>query len=274
MNAAYHLIDYTLHLADTNLILSQRNAEWCGHGPILEQDIALTNIALDLLGQSRNFYQYAAGLINIHSGYLIGAGISPYLLPRRAITEDNLAYLRTERVFKNLLMVELPKGDWAQTILRQFLYSSFQQLAYVRLREIGPQQLRAIAEKSLKETNYHLKWSGEWVIRLGDGTPESRQRMLKAIVDLWPYTGEFFIPAPYETVDVTGFEPASLKQQWLVQVAVVLKEATIWKETAQKEEKPGVFMHKGGKTGIHTEHMGYVLAEMQYLQRTYPGAEW
>jgi ring-1,2-phenylacetyl-CoA epoxidase subunit PaaC len=173
------LINYTLHLADTTLILSQRNSEWCGHGPILEQDIAITNISLDLLGQSRNFYQYAATLIGGEA------------------TEDSLAYLRKEREFKNLLLVEQPNGDWAQTILRQYLYSQFQYLLFEQLQNSNDEQLAAIATKSIKETAYHVRWSGEWVIRLGDGTEESHNRMLYAIDELWRYTGEMFEPAVY-----------------------------------------------------------------------------
>ncbi|HEX4956947.1 MAG TPA: 1,2-phenylacetyl-CoA epoxidase subunit PaaC, partial [Lacibacter sp.] len=167
------LTDYLLHLADTMLILSHRNSEWCGHGPILEQDIALTNISLDLLGQSRLFYQYAAEKIG-------------------NTDEDKLAYLRTEREFKNLLLAEQPNGDWGQTILRQYLFSQFQQLLFQQLQYHNDEHVAAIATKSLKETNYHVRWSSEWVIRLGDGTDESKQRMLHAIDELWRYTGEMF----------------------------------------------------------------------------------
>ena len=163
------LIDYTLHLADTTLILSQRNSEWCGHGPILEQDIAITNISLDLLGQSRNFYQYAAALKNDGS------------------TEDSLAYLRTEREFKNLLLVEQQNGDWGQTILRQYFFSQYQLLLFQQLQQHSDEQLPAIATKAIKETTYHVRWSSEWVIRLGDGTDESHNRMLHAIDELCRY---------------------------------------------------------------------------------------
>ncbi len=201
------LVDYTLHLADTNLILAQRNAEWCGHGPVLEQDIAITNISLDLLGQSRNFYQYAATLINAsniqeglkpHSPLEFSQGNGPNLVEGE-VTEDSLAYLRTEREFKNCLLVEQPNGDWGQTILRQFFFSAYQFLLYQKLQHSNEEQLAAIAAKALKEVTYHLRWSSEWVIRLGDGTEESHQRMLKAIDELWRYTGELFITADYET---------------------------------------------------------------------------
>jgi ring-1,2-phenylacetyl-CoA epoxidase subunit PaaC len=240
-----HLIDYTLHLADTTLILSQRNSEWCGHGPILEQDIAITNISLDLLGQSRNFYQYTA--------LLIGGDA----------TEDSLAYLRKEREFKNLLLVEQPNGDWGQTILRQYLYSQFQYLLFEKLQQCNDEQLAAIAAKSIKETAYHVRWSSEWVIRLGDGTEESHQRMLKAIDELWRYTGEMFAPAEYETIA----DVSSLKNEWLQKVTSIFNEATL-----PIPEK--AFMQTGGKEGKHTEHLGYILTELQYMQRAYPGAQW
>jgi ring-1,2-phenylacetyl-CoA epoxidase subunit PaaC len=241
------LVNYTLHLADNSLIIAQRNAEWCGHGPILEQDIAITNISLDLLGQSRNFYQYAATLI------------------RNGATEDSLAYLRTEREFKNCLLVEQPNGDWAQTVLRQFFFSAYQFLLYEKLQHSNDDQLAAIAAKALKEVTYHQRWSSEWVIRLGDGTEESHQRMLHAIDELWRYTGELFISSDYETV--AGFDIASLKDNWMKKVNTVFEEATL-----PVPEK--TFMQSGGKTGTHTEHLGYILTELQYLQRTYPNAEW
>lgn len=239
------LIDYTLHLADTTLILSQRNAECCGHGPILEQDIAITNISLDLLGQSRNFYQYAATLIGGEA------------------TEDSLAYLRKEREFKNLLLVEQANGDWGQTILRQYLYSQFQYLLFEKLQQCNDEQLAAIAAKSIKETAYHVRWSSEWVIRLGDGTEESHTRMLKAIDELWRYTGEMFIPAAYETIVDVSY----LKNNWLQKVTAIFSEATL-------PVPENVFMQAGGKDGKHTEHLGYILTELQYLQRAYPGAQW
>lgn len=240
------LINYLLQLADTNLILAQRNGEWCAHGPILEQDIAITNITLDLIGQARNFYQYAALLLGDNA------------------TEDSLAYLRTEREYKNLLITELPKGDWAHSILRQFFYSVYARLLYTQLQQGSDTQLAAIAEKSLKEIAYHVKWSSEWVIRLGDGTDESHQRMETAIENLWPYTGEFFMPADYEK-DVVNV--ASLKEDWLEKITTVLSESTL-----NVPEK--AFMHNGGKQGTHTEHLGFILSDLQYLQRTYPGATW
>jgi ring-1,2-phenylacetyl-CoA epoxidase subunit PaaC len=249
MNA---LIDYTLHLADNSLILGQRNAEWCGHGPVLEQDIAITNISLDLIGQARNFYQYAA--------ILIGAGA----------TEDSLAYLRKEREFKNCLIVEQPNSDWAQTILRQFFFSQYQYLLFQHLQENKDEQLAAIAEKSLKEVTYHLRWSGEWVIRLGDGMEESHGRMIKAIDELWRYTGEMFQATSYELRVANqgiGVDVFKLKELWLNKVKEIFVDATL-----SVPEK--TFMQTGGKEGKHTEHLGYILTELQYMQRTYPGCEW
>ncbi|HNJ27268.1 MAG TPA: phenylacetate-CoA oxygenase subunit PaaC [Chitinophagaceae bacterium] len=241
------LISHTLHLADTNLIIGQRNAEWCGHGPILEQDIAITNITLDLIGQARSYYQYAASLIGNHA------------------TEDSLAYLRNEREYKNLLICEQPNGDWGQTVLRQFLYSSFQYQLLQLLLTHNDQTLAAIAEKSLKEVKYHLRWSSEWVIRLGDGTEESHQRMENAVAELWRYTGEMFMPAAYEKE--LGIDVASLKYEWSKNVKQVFDEATL-------SIPSGVWMQEGGKTGTHTEQLGYILTDLQYMQRAYPNSEW
>ncbi|HWN89723.1 MAG TPA: 1,2-phenylacetyl-CoA epoxidase subunit PaaC [Chitinophagaceae bacterium] len=246
------LIDYTLHLADNSLILGQRNSEWCGHGPVLEQDIAITNISLDLIGQARNFYQYAAILIGNDA------------------TEDSLAYLRKENEFKNCLLVEQPKGDWAQTILRQFFFSQYQYLLFQQLQNSKNEQLAAIAEKSLKEITYHLRWSSEWVIRLGDGTEESHNRMQKAIDEFWKYTEELFEAASYERQvanDGTGIDISKLKDQWMTKVKEILSEATL--------TIPGkTSMQEGGKEGKHTEHLSHILSELQYMQRTYPGCEW
>ena len=242
-----NLINYTLHLADNALILGQRNAEWCGHGPVLEQDIAITNISLDLIGQARNFYQHAATLIG------------------DSATEDSLAYLRKEREFKNYLLVEQPNGDWAQTVLRQYLFSQYQYLLFEQLENNKDEQIAAIAEKSLKEITYHLRWSSEWIIRLGDGTEESHSRMLKAIDELWRYTGELFTPSDYEIG--LGVDFIKLKESWLNKIKEIFSEATL-----VVPEK--IFMQTGGKEGRHTEHLGFILAELQYMQRVYPGAEW
>ena len=257
------LINYTLHLADNALIIAQRNAEWCGHGPILEQDIAITNISLDLIGQSRNFYQHAAQLIN--KSLKPAESEAPPSEGFGEASEDSLAYLRTEREFKNCLLAEQPNGDWAQTILRQFFFSAYQFLLYEKLQYSNDEQIAAIAAKALKEVTYHQRWSSEWVIRLGDGTDESHQRMLKAIDELWRYTGEMFLPADYE-LDA-GFDVSLLKDDWLKKVTAIFEEATL-----PVPEK--MFMQTGGKQGVHTEHLGFILTDLQYLQRTYPGASW
>lgn len=257
---------YSLHLADSALILGQRNSEWCGHGPVLEQDIAITNISLDLLGQARNFYQYAASLYNSFSNEE-KESVNAYI-PKlwmafiRELNDDDLAFLRNERQYLNLLITELPNGDWAQTVLRQFFFSTYQQLLYSQLINASDEQLSAIAEKSLKEVAYHVRWSGEWVIRLGDGTDESHQRILKALDELWMFTGELFIPSDYELVN-----DSSLKIEWLKKIDSIFTEATL--QIPQQS-----WMQKGGKDGRHTEYLGYILTEMQYLQRTYPNAKW
>jgi ring-1,2-phenylacetyl-CoA epoxidase subunit PaaC len=258
------LIDYILHLADDALVIGHRNSEWCGHGPILEQDIAITNISLDLIGQARNFYQYAAKVINEFSASpSFGGGPGE-------VTEDTLAYLRDVRQFKNCLLVEQSNGDWAKTILRQFLFSTYQFYLYERLGNSNDEILAGIAEKSLKEVTYHLRWSSEWVIRLGDGTAESRQKIVNAIDELWMYTGELFEAASYElraVSSVHGVDVRMLKSKWEKKVKEIFLEATLpW---------PGeVFQQMGGKEGKHTEHLGYILAELQFMQRAYPGSEW
>ncbi|MBK6625479.1 MAG: phenylacetate-CoA oxygenase subunit PaaC [Chitinophagaceae bacterium] len=179
-------------------------------------------------------------------------------------TEDSLANLRTEREFKNLLLCELPNGDWAQSILKLFFFSAYTQLLYTQLQHSKYDRIAAIAQKSLKETNYLLRWSSEWVIRLGDGTEESNQRIKNALTYLWPFTGEMFVAADFEDeIDLEG-----IKDKWQQKIHAVLSEATLAVPDMQ------MLMQSGGKQGIHTEHLGYILAEMQYLQRTYPGAEW
>ena len=257
---------FCLHLGDNALILAQRNAEWTGHGPVLEQDIAITNISLDLLGQARNFYQYAASLFNSFNGEQ--KKVVDKYIPRlwkeynRELQEDDLAFLREEQQYLNLLITELPRGDWAQSVLRQFFFSAFQFYLYQHLQIISDPQLAAIAEKSIKEVTYHLRWSGEWVIRLGDGTGESNQRMKNALADQWMFTGEIFMPEEYELIDVLSF-----KNSWIKKVQDVLSEANL--ELPQQ-----TWTQSGGKQGKHTEYLGYLLAEMQYLQRAFPNATW
>lgn len=249
-----YLLNHTLHLADNSLIMGHRLSEWTGHGPILEQDIALSNIALDLIGQSRNFYQYAA--------QLKGDGA----------TEDSLAYLRDASEFKNIILAELPNGDWAKTILKLFFFSTYQYYLYQKLIHSTDTQLSAIAEKSLKEVTYHSRWSSEWVIRLGDGTEESKKRMENALKELWIYTDEMFTPTDYESEAAKnniGVDIISLKSDWQNKVSEIFVEATL---PSPPGEGQGV--RPNGKNGSHTEHLYDILKDMQYLQRTYPGCEW
>ncbi len=259
-----NLINYTLHLADNALVMGQRLGEWCGHGPILEQDIALSNIALDYVGQARNFYQYAAELINAipaeqrSNSLSFGEGWGE-------VSEDSLAYFRNDRDYKNNLLVELPNGDWAQTVLKEFLFSTYQFFLYEQLKSNKDERLSAIAEKSLKEVTYHLKWSGEWVIRLGDGTEESKRRMEKAVDEVWIFTGELFEVAEY---DKPFTDLASIQKNWNERINAVFEEATLQAPEAK------TWHQSGGKNGIHTEHLSYILAEMQVLPRTYPDAIW
>ena len=254
-NAKKDLVNYALFLADSSLIMGHRLSEWTGHGPMMEQDIAITNIALDLIGQARNFYQYAAEVINIQND--------------KKVTEDDLAYLRDANEFKNLLITELPNGDWAFTISKLFLFSTWQFYFYQTLIYSKDEQLAAIAEKSLKEVTYHVIWSGDWVIRLGDGTEESKNRMKKAVLNLWPYTGEMFIPAAFEDnlKNSVSINFSNMQNDWIEKVKLVFSEATL-----SIPEK--MWMQSGGKNGVHTEHLGYILAEMQFMQRAYPGLEW
>jgi len=252
------LINYTLHLADNSLILGHRNSEWTGHGPVLEQDIAISNIALDLIGQARNFYQYAALLINQSTN--------------QPATEDTLAYLRDANEFKNCLLVELTNGDWAKTILRQLFFSAYQYFLYQQLQNSKDEAIAAIAEKSLKEVTYHLRWSSEWVIRLGDGTDESHARMMKAVDELWVYKDEMFEAAGYELTAASegyGVDVTLLKNDWTKKIKAVFDEAMI---PFPADEKTGVRWF--GKEGKHSEHLGYILAELQFLQRAYPNSDW
>jgi len=245
-------LDYILHLADNGLILGQRLGEWCGHGPVLEQDIALTNIALDQIGQARYLYQYAA------------------LIDGKGQSEDHYAYFRGERDFKNFLLLELPNGDWAQTMIRQFYYDVYAFLMYTQLIKSNDTQLSSIASKAIKEVAYHLKFSSEWIIRMGDGTEESRRRVSEAAQKLWEYTGELFEVMPYEAEMIKqGIAPdiSGLKNDWLNKVSEVFLEATISVPT-------GTWFQSGGKKGVHSEYLGYLLTDLQYIQRSMPGLEW
>lgn len=266
-------LNYVLQLADNALILGHRISEWTGHGPVLEQDIAITNTALDHLGQARSLYQYAAELYNqLPLQEQESAFSSPaFHHHTQAVTEDTLAYLRDAWDFRNALLTEQPNGDWAYTIARSFFYDHFTVLHYTALKESSDATIAAVAEKSLKEALYHRRWSSEWVIRLGDGTEESKARMQQAIDDRWAYSGELFIPSEADLAmqaEGTGTDITALKHAWSEQVASVLSEATLDIPPAD------AWMQTGGKTGQHSEHLGYILAELQYMQRAYPGMEW
>ncbi len=248
-----HKITYLLRQGDNALVLSQRLSELCGKGPALEEDMALTNVALDLLGQTRMWLTYA--------GELEGKGRD----------EDALAYLRDVHDFRNCLLTELPNGNYADTVVRQFYFDTWHYFLMQGLAASSDARVAEIAEKSIKEVTYHLRRSGDLVVRLGDGTEESHARMQKAVDTLWPYTGELF---KYDAVDNAmveqGVAPASegLRAAFLEHVSEIFFEATL------AMPAPDAWMQKGGKSGTHTEHLGYLLAEMQFLQRAYPGAEW
>ena len=244
--------EYLLRLGDDRLVLGHRLSEWCGHAPILEEDIALANIALDLVGQ--------ATLLLAHAGKIEAKG-------RDA---DALAYLRDAVEYRNALIVELPRGDFAVTIVRQLFFSVFALLQWDALQRSSDHDLAGIAAKALKETKYHVRHSADWVLKLGDGTDESHTRAQLAVDDLWRYTGELFLA---DDVDRTaaelaiGVDPSSLEAAWQSQVADLLARATL-----TIPETP--YMQRGGRHGRHTEHLGHMLAEMQIVARSHPGASW
>jgi ring-1,2-phenylacetyl-CoA epoxidase subunit PaaC len=250
------LFEYLLRLGDNDVILAQRLGEWVGHGPVLEEDIALTNVGLDLLGQGRMWLTYA--------GEVEGNGRD----------EDKLAYFRDEREFRNVQLVELPNGDFAVTMARQFYFDQAHVMLLHALTRSSEPRVAEIAAKAALEVAYHAERSADWVIRLGDGTEESHTRMQKALDRLWPYTGELFTA---DAVDVAligagiAADARALRDPWLTNVNAVLAEATLalpageWMQGTRRG---------GGKQGVHTEHFGHLLAEMQSLQRAYPGAQW
>lgn len=246
------LFEYALRLGDNCLILSQRLAEWCGHGPVLEEDIALTNVALDLLGHARFWLSYAGEIES------------------RGRDEDRLAFGRDAGDFRNVLLVEQPNIDYARTTARQFYFDVWHHLVLQNLQHSTNARVAEVAAKALKEVIYHLERSSDWTIRLGDGTQESHERMQSAIDDLWMYTGELF---DMDAVDAeivgrgVGVNFAELREPWLDRVGKTFTEATLTLPA-------GKWMQRGGKQGVHTEKLGYLLAEMQFLQRTYPGAQW
>jgi ring-1,2-phenylacetyl-CoA epoxidase subunit PaaC len=246
------LVLHTLRRADDALILGHRLSEWCGHAPMLEEDMALANIALDLLGQARELFAYAAKVEG------------------RGNDEDKFAYLRDVRQYRNLLLTEQPNGDFARTIVRQFFYSAFADLYWRAMMTSADTTLAAIAAKSEKESAYHLRHSSEWIVRLGDGTEESHCRAQTAIDDLWSFTGEMFAVDDSERglIDAgIAVDPAALRAQWLKTIGDVAGEATL---IVPKND----WMQQGGRVGHHSEHLGHLLSELQSMQRTFPGATW
>ena len=246
------LVLYTLRRADDALILGHRLSEWCGHAPILEEDMALSNIALDLLGQARELYGYAAKVE--------GGGNN----------EDKFAYLRDVRQYRNLLLAEQPNGDFARTMVRQLFYSAFADRYWRAMMKSADPTLAAIAAKSEKESAYHLRHSSEWIIRLGDGTEESHARAQVAIDDLWAFTGEMFEvdESERDLIDAgVVVDPVSLRPHWLKTVSDIVNEATL---ALPKND----WMQQGGRAGRHSEHLGHLLSELQSMQRTFPGVTW
>lgn len=247
-----HLLHYTLRIGDNALILGQRLSEWCGHGPILEQDIALSNIALDHIGQARMLMKYAAE----QKG--------------EDFTEDKMAFFRDIWDYHNALIVELENGDWGKTITRQFLFDTYNYYFYTALLGSADTRLKEIAQKAIKEVSYHAQWSAEWLIRLGDGTEESHERAQNSLNELWEWTGELFEMDEVDEAMIAkgiGVDLSKIKEEWNAKVNQILEMATL-----QRPED--AWMQTGGKKGEHTEYLGYVLAEMQHLPRMYPEANW
>lgn len=245
--------EHLLRLGDSSLVLSQRLGEWCGKGPALEEDMALTNVALDLLGEARLWLGYAAEIA--------GEGA----------TEDSLAFFRDAPQFRNLLLVEQPNGGYADTLMRQFLFDTWHVLALRRLCASSDARIAAIAEKTVKEATYHVQRSADLVVRLGDGTDASHAMMQAALDALWPFTGEMFLTDAVDEAAAAsgaGFDPRALRDEWLARVADVLGEATLMMPPAD------AWMHRGGKQGRHSEHLSHLLAEMQVLPRSHPRASW
>ena len=246
------LVLYTLRRADDALILGHRLSEWCGHAPMLEEDMALANMGLDLLGQARELYSHAAKVEGSDND------------------EDKFAYLRDVRQYRNLLLVEQPNGDFARTIARQFFYAVFADLYWRAMMKSTDATFAAIAAKSEKESAYHVRHCSEWMVRLGDGTEESHRRAQTAVDDLWAFTGEMFAVDDSERGLIDrgiAVDPATLHPQWLKIVSGVLGEATL---SLPKSD----WMQQGGRDGRHSEHLGHLLSELQSLQRTFPGATW
>ncbi len=252
VDADHALFEWLLRTGDNTLILGHRLSEWCGHSPVLEEDIALANTALDLIGQTQMWLQLA--------GDVEGAG-------RDA---DKLAYRRDAMDFRNVLLLERPNGDFGKTLMREFLFDAWHHALLTKLTDSSNSRVAEIAAKAVKEVSYHLERSADLVIRLGDGTDESHRRMQTALDDVWPYAAELFVTDPVdEAVAVAGIAPtpSSLRDVWDETVGHVLAEATL-------RRPDNGYVHKGGKTGTHTEHLGFILADMQFLQRAYPDATW
>jgi ring-1,2-phenylacetyl-CoA epoxidase subunit PaaC len=246
------LFEFLLRKADDSLILGHRLSELCGHGPILEEDIALTNISLDLIGQATELYKYAAEIED------------------KGRTEDDLAFLRIEREYKNVLLVEQTNGDFGKTIVRQFFFDHFEHLLYAGLMNSKDERIAGIATKTIKEIKYHLRHSSEWMIRLGDGTEESHDRVQKSVTDLSRFVDEMFYQDEVEEILIKeGIIPnvKTFKAEFERNIGEILDEATL----KLPEEK---WQLNGGRKGVHSEHLGFLLAELQYMQRTYPGMEW
>jgi ring-1,2-phenylacetyl-CoA epoxidase subunit PaaC len=246
------VFEYLVRLGDDRLVLGHRLSEWCGHGPILEEDIALANIALDLVGQ--------ANLLLAQAGAAEGKGRD----------EDALAYFREAVDYRNILLVELPKGDFSFTTARQFFFSVFNFLQMEALQQSKSADLAGIAAKAVKEAKYHVRHSAEWMVKLGDGTEESHRRLQEAVDELWRYTGEMFMADDVDRAAAAsglGVDPASLEAPWRSHVDDVLRRAMV--------KVPEVkFMQRGGREGRHTEHLGHILSEMQIVARSYPDGKW
>lgn len=244
--------EYLLRIADTSLIYGQRLAEWCGHGPVLEEDIALTNTALDYLGQATLVFRHLAES------------------DAEGRNEDQIAFLRDAWQYRNLIITELPNGDYAFTIARQFLFTSWYYIFLQKLQTSSDEFLSGFAAKSIKEVRYHWQHSSDWVKRMGDGTEESHHRIVEAFKQLWAHIGEFFEMDDVDRAMLdarAGVDAAALKNEWKTLVHAVMEEATV-------PIPDEVWTHSGSKAGKHTEYLGYILADMQFLQRAYPGSKW
>jgi ring-1,2-phenylacetyl-CoA epoxidase subunit PaaC len=252
MTSDRDLFDYVLRLGDSALVLGQRLSEWCGHGPALEEDIALSNVALDLIGQARLWLAYAAEIE--HAGR----------------DEDKLAFLRDCGEFRNMLLVEQPNGNYAHTMARQLYFDTWHYFLMRELSSSCDRRIAEIAEKVVKEVTYHVRRSADWVVRLGDGTELSHARTQHAIDDLWMYTGEMFEMDALDEAMLgrsVGVDLEKLRAPWLDHVRAVITEATL-------KVPEGTWMQKGGKRGVHSEHLGHLLSEMQFMQRAYPDMRW